>query len=140
MSTKTNVGSAVFIVAQLEYYLDHGHPFNRLNSLLVAYGGTITDYWGNLTGATFVLPATEYKTPVVYAMVCSPPLCRMYLNDPNIVRTTAAFDGSAYETDVWMRYWTTNILAELRLYEGIVSDTQRVAIFDELKAKWGTPQ
>ena len=87
-----------------------------------------------------MVPVAEQTNPVVYALVCTPATgCKMYFNNANTVRATSPFNAAAYETDVWMRFWTTNYLGEMRLYEGSMSDVERVEIFNGLKAKWGTP-
>ena len=138
MSGKSTIGSALFIVAKLTYNASYGHPFNRNVSLMLS-GDTVLDYWGSTSGTTYAIPAQDQTNPVVYALVCLPTGCKMYVNDPSIVRATSAFDGAAYETDVWMRFWTSNTLGELRLYEGNMTDNQRITVFSELKTKWGIP-
>jgi hypothetical protein len=138
MSGKGNVGSTLIIVAQLIYNSSYGHPFNRGGSLMTSYG-TISDMWGSNQAATFVVPTQLQTNPMIYALSCKPDGCKMYFNDPTIVRASSAFNSAAYETDVWMRFWTTNSLGELRLYEGSMPDAQRIEIFNTLKSKWGIP-
>jgi hypothetical protein len=101
--------------------------------------GTIADGWGTNQATTFVVPTQLQTNPMIYALSCKPDGCKMYFNDPTVVRASSTFNSAAYETDVWMRFWTTNSLGELRLYEGSMPDAQRIEIFNTLKSKWGIP-